>query len=56
MRLLIGSNNCVKVAHGNGTENINLDGPEIQTNTWYMLTATWDGASIKLYLNGVLEA
>lgn len=54
-RILIGTNNCIRVAHGYGTANYTLDGSEIETNRWYMLTATWDGSKLKLYLDGVLD-
>ncbi len=27
----------------------------LEMNTWYLLTGTWDGASLRLYVNGVLE-
>jgi hypothetical protein len=27
----------------------------LETNTWYMVTGTWDGESLRIYVNGVLE-
>ena len=29
---------------------------ELETNTWYLLTGTWDGTTLRIYVNGVLEA
>lgn len=55
-RILVGSNNCIRVAHGYGSGNYTLDGSEIEANKWYMLTATWDCSKLKLYLDGVLDA
>lgn len=54
-RIFIGSNNCVRVAHGYGTGNYNISGSEIEINKWYMLTATWDCSKLRIYLNGVLD-
>lgn len=55
IRLLIGSSNEIRVNYGNGTTTHSFNGPTIETDTWYMFTVTWNGSTIKLYLNGVLE-
>jgi hypothetical protein len=36
-----------------GTE---LAGPKLSTNTWHHLTATWDGSTARLYVDGTQEA
>jgi len=28
----------------------------LATNTWYHVAATWDGASVRIYVNGVLDS
>ena len=55
-RILIGTNNHVRVAHGYGDGNYSLDGSIVETDRWYMLTTTWDKSKLRLYLDGVLDA
>lgn len=39
-----------------GESNIKLDGnTALATNTWYHVAATYDGATMKIYVNGILD-
>lgn len=40
-----------------GGANIKLDGTTaLETNTWYHVAATYDGTTMKIYVNGILDA
>jgi len=52
-------NYCLQTNAGNIDINygaILLDGGAVTTNTWYFVTATYDGSTLRLYLNGTSNA
>jgi hypothetical protein len=56
--------NCWELHVGTGKASLVLDDYDansyrgnttLATNTWYHVAATWDGATVKIYVNGVLD-
>ncbi len=45
--------NCWEVAIGDGTAWATITGPAVAEGTWTHLAATWDGATLALYIDGV---
>jgi hypothetical protein len=53
--LWLNTTNQVVAIFGNGSSSLNLYAPSIDTN-WHHLAATYDNATAKIYIDGVLRA
>jgi hypothetical protein len=50
---LISDTSAVEIYFGNGSASNSVTGPGLPASGWTYLAATWDGATITLYVNGV---
>lgn len=44
--------NSVECKLGNGAANVNVNGGNVALNTWTHIACSWDGTTVRLYING----